>query len=389
MDAGSKRFFDGTHRVMAPEATLARLEPLKGAMGITRVANVTGLDVVGVPVVMVTRPDARSLAVSQGKGTSLPAAKASGLMESIELYHAERVTGPLLLDTYASLRQRHNVVDVDALSPHPAGRFHADLPILWMEGFELMCQQSLWLPHEAVHTDFTDRTQHFGGCFHNSSNGLASGNHLLEAIAHGICEVIERDAHWQWVAADNEHASSTRIDPAAVDDRGCQSLFAACRQADLHFGLWDMTGSHGVASIYAMVAGPAGDASRWLYSSAGSGSHAVREVAVQRALTEALQSRLTLISGSRDDLPHAAYAQVCDPRVVAHDLALLATSGFGACYADIPSQHFDSFHDDICWYLARLRTAGLHRVIVVNLTDPQFDVPVVRVVIPHTRIVTT
>ena len=60
-------------------------------MGITRIANVTGLDRIGIPVVMVCRPNARSIAVSQGKGLDMDAAIVSGLMESAELYHAEQI----------------------------------------------------------------------------------------------------------------------------------------------------------------------------------------------------------------------------------------------------------------------------------------------------------
>jgi len=86
-----KAFRQGTHRLIPPEETIVRLNPFLPVMGITRVANVTGLDAIGVPVVIVVRPNARSLSVSQGKVLTLAAAKASGIMESIELYHAEHV----------------------------------------------------------------------------------------------------------------------------------------------------------------------------------------------------------------------------------------------------------------------------------------------------------
>ena len=47
------------HRTVSPEETLARMTPLMPVLGITRIADVTGLDHIGVPVVMVTRPNAR------------------------------------------------------------------------------------------------------------------------------------------------------------------------------------------------------------------------------------------------------------------------------------------------------------------------------------------
>ena len=64
-------------RSTAPEAFLARLLPLLPAMGITRVADLTGLDRIGLPVAAAFRPNSRSLAVHQGRGYSRAAAKVS------------------------------------------------------------------------------------------------------------------------------------------------------------------------------------------------------------------------------------------------------------------------------------------------------------------------
>ena len=61
-----------------------------------------------------------------------------------------------------------------------------------------MSSQSVWLPFELVHTNYTLSGPETAGCFVASTNGLASGNHKTEATIHGICEVIERDAHTLW-----------------------------------------------------------------------------------------------------------------------------------------------------------------------------------------------
>ncbi len=71
-DSALKGFRDGTHRLIAPAETVARVRRLMPVMGITRIANVTGLDCIGIPVVMVCRPNSRSLSVSQGKGWTWP-----------------------------------------------------------------------------------------------------------------------------------------------------------------------------------------------------------------------------------------------------------------------------------------------------------------------------
>ncbi len=83
---GPQPLGSGAPRRCPPRKTLARLTPFFSAMGITRVANVTGLDNIGIPVVMVCRPNSRGLAVSQGKGLDLDSAKVSGLMEAAELF---------------------------------------------------------------------------------------------------------------------------------------------------------------------------------------------------------------------------------------------------------------------------------------------------------------
>src|SRR4051794_16365500 len=81
-----KRLLSGTHRICAPSETLARTEPLLRALGITRVADITGLDTLGIPVCQAIRPNSRALSVSQGKGLSHAGARASAVMESVEMY---------------------------------------------------------------------------------------------------------------------------------------------------------------------------------------------------------------------------------------------------------------------------------------------------------------
>src|SRR5580698_7948827 len=164
-DVGTKSYRQGTHRLIAPETTLARLAPFLPAMGITRVANITGLDSIGIPVVVAVRPNSRGLAVSQGKGLDLFAAKVSALMESIEAHHAERIIAPLILASYDDIRRTRRVVNVDQLprvsdrtatSSRIGGKaFHPGLELLWIEGYDLINSESIWLPYELVHSNFT------------------------------------------------------------------------------------------------------------------------------------------------------------------------------------------------------------------------------------------
>ena len=209
-------------RLVAPEATLENVRPWLPAMGITRVANVTGLDDVGIPVVMVCRPNSRSISVSQGKGQDLMAAKASGIMESIESYHAERIALPLKLGCLEDLRYTHDMIDVDQLPRLSDSAFTPFAQALWIEGRDLMRDRQLWLPYEMVHLNYSLPLPTGHGCFVANSNGLTSGNHRLEAICHGICEVVERDAITLWHLLADAEQQATRLDLKTIEDLICR-----------------------------------------------------------------------------------------------------------------------------------------------------------------------
>lgn len=380
-DAGAKGYRRGTHRLVEPAETVATVQRLAPSMGITRVANVTGLDTLGIPVVMVTRPNSRSLAVSQGKGLTLDAAKASGLMESVEAYHAERITAPLKLATHRELAEHHRVVDVDRLPRPSTSVYHPDRKLLWIEGHDLLGDAPTWVPYEMVHTDYTLPKPTGSGCFQASTNGLASGNHRLEATSHAISEVVERDATTLWKLG-GEPAARRRLDLSTVDDPGCRWVLEAYDRGGVDVGVWETTTDVGMpAFACTIVPRPHGGLNQ-TYATAGMGCHPRREVALLRALTEAAQSRLTLIAGSRDDNPRTQYEHFRDGDELAtyrQQLARLRpTVGFG----DVPTFDGDTFADDVVWELERLATAGIGQLVAVDLTDPDIGLPVVRVIAP-------
>ena len=78
-----KKHQKGTHRQCSPEATFERISPYFIKMGITRIANITGLDHIGIPVVTVCRPNSYAISVAQGKGLDLISAKVSELLSNV------------------------------------------------------------------------------------------------------------------------------------------------------------------------------------------------------------------------------------------------------------------------------------------------------------------
>jgi ribosomal protein S12 methylthiotransferase accessory factor len=208
-----KGFTRGTHRLWAPERTVERVLAHRSVYGITRIADITGLDHVGIPVVSVYRPNARALVTAQGKGVTLAAAKASGLMEAVESYHAERIRLPLKHGSYRELATDHSLVDPMLLPRTRSSRYGPDMSLLLIRAWDLMAGEGadrIWVPYECVHTNFSLPLPPGSGAFMMTSNGLASGNHVLEAISHGICEVVERHANAMWQIEAGDPASERR-----------------------------------------------------------------------------------------------------------------------------------------------------------------------------------
>ena len=372
-----KTFRRGTHRIVEPAETLARYRPLASSMGITRLGNITGLDRIGIPVVAAIRPNSRSVSVSQGKGLDLSQAMASALMEAVEGFHAEEVDERRRA-AYRELVRDEGVVDPSTLCT-TGRRFDFDASISWLEGFDLLRQEPCWLPAEIVHTDYT---QPFDGYFLAGSNGLASGNHLVEAISSAVCELVERDAVALWSASGIRARALRALDISSVEDADCRALLSKYGRAGIDVRIWNVTTDVGIAAFLCDIRDPSASEPRRLRHFHGAGCHPDRAIALARALSEAAQTRLTYITGIRDDLLPEEYEEPANADIVDALLDALRKESEPHLFSEVPSFSADDLGRDLRWELERLRSAGITQVIVVDLARPEFAIPVVRVVIP-------
>jgi YcaO-like protein with predicted kinase domain len=377
----SKRFVRGTHRAQCPAETLERVLPLLPKFGITRVANVTGMDCIGIDTVMVVRPNARSVSVSQGKGADLDSAKASGVMESIEQYHAEHILQPLRLCSAQELAASERVIDVSRL-PRFARAYSPTLRTSWIEGVELGAEQKVWLPYELVHLDLRLPLPTGSGYFLSGSNGLASGNHLLEAINHGLCELIERDALTLFFGGGAAAQLERRLDLASVDDPLCLELLDKYRAAAVDVAVWDATSDVGVPCFLCWILDSKDESFRAVGLAQGAGCHPERAVALARALCEAAQSRLTRVVGSRDDIQDHELELLRSAETTAlHRFSMREPDAASRRFGEVCTHALDTFEADLALLRAQLRRAGVHEVVVVDLSAGH-PLHVVRVVAP-------
>jgi len=374
-DTSQKQYVLDTHRLRDPQQTLDIVKPFLRDMGITRIANLTGLDRIGLPTVMVTRPNSRSVAVSLGKGLSLPAAEASGVMEAIESWHAERILLPQRLARYADLVEDVPVVDVSGLPRVTGGQFDPHGNLLWVQGRNLMANDGCWVPLEMVDTDYTTAPVGGQSAFPRTTNGLASGNNVVEASCHAICELIERDATTLW----HHQPGMARLNVDSIDDTRCRQAIDRIAAAGLEIGLWNTTSDIGIASFRCVICEAGGSPG---HIGIGDGCHPDRAIALLRALTEAAQTRLTYISGARDDLDPAEFTDQAKTERGRYVRELIDSTPAEQQFSDCPTYVTESFDTDLELLLSQLARAGITQVVTVDLSRPQYDIAVVRAVIP-------
>jgi putative methanogenesis marker protein 1 len=371
-----KKYKDDTHRALPPEETLSRIDSKMPAAGITRVADITNLDRIGIPVFSSIRPMAQNGAISvyNGKGATPTEAKVSAMMEGIERYSAEVKDRELLISRFSELKNEKNVLNpADLILPEGSD---PDANIPWIMGNDIINDQEILVPANAVFHPLSDGYKRL---FRTNTSGLASGNEMEEAIFHGLAEVIERDA-WSL----SEAARNTGPIIQNVGNGLAKSLLDKFVQAQVEVYLKDITSDIGIPTC-AAVSDDIKLKDPTLLTT-GMGTHTSAGIAVLRALTEVAQSRLTQIHGAREDATMADFRkQIGYERTKRLNKHWFDTS-WTRDFSQIGSYDSNDFLQDIRYMTSRLQEAGLDRAIVVDLTREEIGVPVVRVIVPGLEI---
>lgn len=365
---------EGTHRAKDFNETLSFLENVYHKAGITRVADITGLDVIGIPVFTSIRPGAAegAITVYNGKGHTPEAAKISAIMEGIERHSAEPDPSKIVRGSYEELSKSYEVLDPNKLILPYFRRYSFREVIEWVFGFSLIKDKEILVPAEAVFHPYRRNNQ----LFRTNTNGLAAGNVIEEAILHGLLEVIERDA-WSLF-----EAGITKSRDVEVDLNGLISeLLKKFEKAGVSVYIKEITSDLGIPTIAVALDDERTKDPALL--SLGVGCHLVPEIALIRALTEAAQSRLTTIHGTREDTYRAGFARMIGyERMKRLNRKWFEKSEKKTKLSEMESFDSSDFLDDIKYILEKLRNAGLNEVIVVDLTKREIGVPVVRVIVP-------
>ena len=376
-------YFKGTHRVIAPEKTIENNEDKLKIAGITRIADITDLDRIGLPIYTAIRPTAEDGAVSiyGGKGIAKDHARASAMMEGFERYSAERQdSDETTIATLEEISELGEFITPESLNlPKDFKKQNLDsMKLEWSTAKDLISNKEYLIPTNAIYHPYI----HGNECeslFKSNTNGLASGNVLEEAILHGIFEVIERDA---WSIFELTHKNYAQIDLDSIESDIVNETIDKFESEGIKIKLMDFTADINVPTIAASADDTVTRDAGLL--TLGMGTHLDPEVAILRALTEVAQSRATQINGAREDTVRADFAREAGyERMKRINKYYFRDEDEKISLSSIENKSTTSITKDLEIVKEELIGNDIDKILYHDLTRPELDVSVVRVIIPE------
>lgn len=265
------------------------------AIGVTRVARVTGLDRCGVEVACAIRPAGQLLQVSNGKGRTFEDAKVSALSEALELWVSENVDPQRihwlaeepsaefwpseLIAGFEGVGRDRSVVQPWAKAERLDQRGHVFVPA-----------SHVWCPPTGG-VSVGLRTTAF------TANGIGAHLNPSRARWHGLLEILEREALCRTIpdgwTPDLLSSQALRFE---------HGLLPALEGQGMRIHCIDATPPGWPIPVVAVLI--ADTDTRAPPLAAGYACRATGAEAAQAAFFEACQSRLTEIHGAREDVEH-------------------------------------------------------------------------------------
>src|SRR6476619_53014 len=401
----------GTSRVKPVEQTLKEVLPLSEKIGVTRLADITDMDILRIPNYSAILPGTEDyIWVYSGKGPTKTHAKVSALMESIERYSSLPSGAPrnFIQGSYDQLSSTSRVLHPEEIVEPLGFHYRNDMIMDFLPGVDLFTGQQIMVPAALALFRYSPKAPAVNPFAFHHTNGMASGNVEEEAICHSLCEVIERDAmslaelrasaipfhllqHITKTLNAKEYPLAAipankfiddpgifpDVDIQAVDFNPLKIIVRKFQKAGIPLIIKDITSDIGIPTFNA-------SSIEWLthdygYLAEGHGTHPDSRIALLRAVTEVSQTRAANIQGARDDLRKIKYGEnnTDDKRAWQ-----FMPSKKVVKFSEVKTFFNEDILDDIKLILNHLAEAELKTAIIVDLTNPQIGIPVVRAIVP-------
>jgi thioglycine synthase len=422
---------NGTSRINPVRETLEKVIPIAKKIGVTRVVDTTYMDRLCVPNYSAVLPGTEdAMRVYYGKGLTNEHAKASAIMESIERYCSLPSTDTsrqIIVGSFEELSKKYkSVLHPDELVEPLQIQYKNDMIMEFIVGTELFTNTRILVPaglalYQYKHP-ITKSSSHYkvvNPFAHTHTNGLASGNVIEEAVCHALCELIERDAssiaklcstvipytmlvtiattlneNGYPVKVDssdiaNKFVDDVRIFPdvdiSDVEIAPIKNLRGRFEQANLPLIIKDITSNIGIPSFMAASFEPV--SSDYGFFNSGHGTHPDTRIALIRAITELAQHRVVNIEGARDHFVKYKFKLEGEDATTKRRWQFKESKN-KIQFSKIKTHVNENILDDIKLILEHLRQAGLKKAIIVDLTNKNIGIPVVRAIVPGLEIFT-
>lgn len=355
-------------RCRSPEATLRLAKEWAQKAGIGAMTEITARDGLGLPVY--TSPPDAGLHRSYGKGFARIDAEVGAYMEALECVFAApgSLRPPTRWGTPRDVAGAEGSVRATLELCPLLGR-HVDLDgrLLLAEAADVETGAVSWLPAELVFYPAPDVGQALFGA---STNGLASGNSVVEASFHALAELVERDV---W-SLELFRRRSVLVEAASLPEEIRLVGERAARQG-LELVVRSIPNDYGVPFFAAFLFAP--ETPILELFNGGWGCHLDRTVALTRAVAEAAQSRLAFLvrHGERGDGDDAEHLRI--------QIELVRTPEGAVSYSRVAhvSLH-DSLEENFAELAARVRRVTERPIYRVAYTDEDRELQVVRLIAP-------
>lgn len=354
-----------------------------GKIGVTRIADVTGFDRVGIPVYNSIKPTTNGSSLQHGKGLTRTASKISALMESFERYHSVNPDIDVFEASYDEVSRDMAVIPFEKMLHIKGSILKKDMPILWTCGWDIANNVKTAAPLAMVELagkrsqDKTFKTGHI----QVSSNGLSAGFHILEAIVQGLLEVIERDGitcHIYKSGAVSLPVPEKLIDSESIPYPEVRELYETFNKAGVTPFLYDCTTDIGIP-VYNCFLFDNMHPEYMCVHGMGAGLHP--KDAMIRALTESAQSRVVFNAGSRDLFFQEDFE--VSSRNSSSTIFKIADSQKRHNYSsEYEIEIKPDYVEQINYCIDKLRSVGLEQVLVFPLVPETNKIQVVRVLVP-------
>lgn len=362
------------HRRLPDCETLDRAWAEGRRVGVTRLADLTDLESLGLYSYSSLRPyaDEGDITVTGGKGLQRSSARIGALLEAVERACLSARGRQIVRGTVEELSSDRRVLHPKALIPEFGHGWQDSDPLPWWPTRDLFSGEEVWVPASAVFLPAPEGPR----LFPSTSAGVAVGSSRTEATVYALLEVMERDlaTYARWL----RRGRPLDLDRLPVGP--AREIVMRLRSCGLEVHCWVVFNAFPAPLFWIALDDPRSDDP--LYLNGGLGFHPSPHAGLISALTEAVYSRMTVVSGSREDLERDRSERAPYDIETLRRSALTWHDGPPITLDEIPDQSSQSQSDDLAWALTACKVAGLRRVLATDLSLEEGSFSVVRCIVP-------